>query len=105
MDEDISWRFEKSYTDFQKFFIDNYSDKVKELTVQYLEINNNSCDVNLAQYYVMEKIREEPRLKDSYYKYEVTSNKKMLNAIFKVYLLLQKEDLFSLCWGELSLNK
>lgn len=105
MDEDISWRFEKSYKDFEKFFIENYSDKVKELTVQYLNRNNNSCNVNLAQYHVMEKIREDSGLKNSCYKYEVTSNKKMLNAIFKVYLLLQKDDLFSLCWGELSLNK
>ena len=105
MDENISWRFEKSYTDFQKFFIENYSDKVKELTVQYLKMNNNSCDASLAQYYVMEKIRENSGLKDSLYKYEVIENKKMLNTIYKVYLLLQEDDLFSLCWGELTLNK
>lgn len=105
MDENISWRFEKSYKDFEKFFIENYSDKVKELTVQYLKKNNNSCDANLAQYYVMEKIREDSGLKDSSYKYEVIENKKMLNTIYKVYLLLKKDDLFYLCWGELTLNK
>lgn len=105
MDENKSWRFEKSYKDFENFFIKNYSDKVKELTVQYLKKNNNSCDANLAQYYVMEKIREDSGLKDSSYKYEVMENKKILNTIYKVYLLLQKDDLFYLFWGELTLNK
>ena len=71
MDENISWKFEKSYKDFEKFFIENYSDKVKELTVEYLKKNNNSCDANLAQYYVMEKIREDTRLKNGSYKFEV----------------------------------
>lgn len=105
MDENISWRFEKSYKDFEKFFIENYSDKVKELTVQYLKKNNNSCDASLVQYYVMEKIREDPKLKYGSYKFEVIENKKMLNTIYKIYLLLQKDDLFYLCWGELTLNK
>lgn len=105
MDENISWRFEKSYKDFEKFFIENYSDKVKELTIEYLKKNNNSCDVNLALYYVMDKIREDTELKDSSYEFEVIENKKMLNTIYKVYLLLQKDDLFYLCWGELTLNK
>ena len=104
-DENISWKFEKSYKDFEKFFIENYSDKVKELTVEYLKKNNNSCDANLAQYYVMEKIREDTRLKDGSYKLEVIENKKILNIIYKVYLLLQQDDLFYLCWGELNLNK
>lgn len=103
--EDISWRFKKSYKDFEKFFIENYSDKVKELTVQYLKKSNHSCDVNSAQYYVMEKMREDSRLRDGNYKFEVIENKKMLNVIFKVYLLLQEDDLFCLCWGELTLNK
>lgn len=105
IDEIRSWKFEKPYKDFEKFFIENYSDKVKELTVQFLKKNNNSCDANLAQYYVMEKIREDSRLKDGSYKFEFIENKKILNIIYKVYLLLQKDDLFYLCWGELTLNK
>lgn len=105
IDENISWKFEKSYKDFEKFFIENYSDKVKELTIEYLKKNNNSRDVNLALYYVMDKIREDTELKDSSYEFEVIENKKMLNTIFKVYLLLQQDDLFYLCWGELNLNK
>lgn len=105
MNENISWRFEKSYKDFEKFFIENYSDKVKELTIEYLKKNNNACDVNLALYYVMNKIREDTELKDSSYEYEVIEDKKMLNTIFKVYLSLQEDDLFYLCWGELHLNE
>lgn len=105
IDEDISWKFEKSYKDFEKFFIENYSDKVKELTVQYLKKNNNSCNVNLAQYHVMEKIREDSGLKNSIYKYEVIDNKKMLNIISRIYLLLKDDDIFYLCWGELALSK
>lgn len=105
MDEIISWKFEKSYKNFEKFFIKNYSDEVKELTVEYLKKNNNSCDANLAQYYVMNKIREDSRLKDSSYNLEIIENKKILNTIYKVFLLLQKDELFYLCWGELTLNK
>ena len=105
IDVDISWKFEKSYKDFEKFFIENYSDKVKELTVQYLKRNNNSCNVNLAQYHVMEKIREDSGLKNSIYKYEVIDNKKMLNIISRIYLLLKDDDIFYLCWGELALSK
>lgn len=100
-----SWRFQESYKEFEKFFIENYSDKVKELTIEYLENNDNSCDVNLALYYVMDKIREAPDLKDGSYKFEVIQNKKMVNIIFKVYLSLQEDDLFYLCWGELHLNE
>lgn len=105
MNEIISWRFEKSYKDFEKFFIENYSDKVKELTIEYLKKNNNSCDVNLALYYVMDKIRDDPDLKDGNYKFEVIQNKKMVNIIFKVYLSLQEDDLFYLGWGELHLKE
>lgn len=105
MNEIISWRFQKSYKDFEKFFIENYSDKVKELTIEYLKKNNNSCDVNLALYYVMYKIREDSDLKDGSYKFEVIENKKMVNTIFKVYLSLQEDDLFYLCWGELHLKE
>ena len=103
--EIISWRFQKSYKDFEKFFIENYSDKVKELTIEYLKKNNNSCNVNLALYYVMDKIREDSDLKDGSYKCEVIENKKMVNTIFEVYLSLQEDDLFNLCWGELHLNE
>ena len=53
----------------------------------------------------MEKIREDTRLKDGSYKFEVIENKKILNTIYKIYLLLQQDDLFYLCWGELTLNK
>lgn len=105
MNEITSWRFDKSYKDFEIFFIENYSDKVKELTVEYLKKNNNSCDANLALYYVMDKIREDSDLKDGSYKFEFIENKKMLNTIFKVYLSLQEDDLFYLCWGELHLNE
>lgn len=68
-------------------------------------MNNNSCDVDLALYYVMDKIREDSDLKDGSYKFEVIQNKKMVNTIFKVYLSLQEDDLFYLGWGELHFNE
>ena len=52
----------------------------------------------------MDKIREDTELKDSSYEFEVIENKKMLNTIFKIYLSLQEDDLFYLCWGELHLK-
>ncbi len=75
------------------------------MTIVYLKKNNNSCDVNLALYYVMDKIREDIELKNSSYEFEVIENKKMLNTIFKIYLSLQENDLFYLCWGELHLKE
>ena len=46
------------------------------MTIEYLKKYNNSCDVNLALYFVMDKIREDTELKDSNYEFEVTENKK-----------------------------
>ena len=105
MEEDRPWKLEWKYKEFEKFFVENYSNRTKELTVEYLVENNSTCDTNSAEYYVMKKIREEAGIKSGKYKYEAVDNRKMLSAIFKVYLSLEKNDPFSLCWGELTLKK
>ena len=103
-EEDKSWKFKSEYQEFEKFFIDNYTERTKELTIEYLKANNGTCDENSAEQYVMNKLREEAGLKTGKYKYEATENKKMRRVIFKVYLSLDKNDPFSLCWGELTLK-
>ena len=103
-EEDKSWKFKSEYQEFEKFFIENYTERTKELTIEYLKANNGTCDENSAEQYVMNKLREEAGLKTGKYKYEATENKKMRRVIFKVYLSLDKNDPFSLCWGELTLK-
>lgn len=103
-DEIKPWKQEKKYIEFKNFFIENYIDKVKELTIKFLKENGNSCDVDEAQYYVMREIRNEAALISGKYKYEAMENKKMLSVIFKIYLSLKKEDKFTLCWGVLTLK-
>lgn len=103
-DERMPWKLGGTYVEFQKFFIENYSAKTKELTVEFLKNNENKCNANVAEYYVMEKIRDEAALKTGKYKFEALENKKVLSAIFRVYLSLKNDDPFSLCWGELTLK-
>lgn len=104
-EEDRPWKQEKRYQEFKMFFVANYTDKVKLLTKKYLQEHNGQCGVRNAQYFVMKEIRKEAALQSGEYKYIAIENKIMLNAIFAVYLSLKKDDDFSLCWGELTLNK
>lgn len=102
-DEECPWKLTKSYIQFEKFVIKNCSDKIKQLTIDYLKAKNGHCDSLDAEYYVMEKLKKDPKIQSSPYKWQALENRKMLNVIFKVYLSLQASDGFSLCWGELSL--
>ncbi len=103
-EENKSWKFESKYQEFEEFFIENYTNRTKELTIEYLNENNGTCDENSAGQYVMNRLREEAGLKTGKYKDEAIENKKMRRVIFKVYLSLDKNDPFSLCWGELKLQ-
>jgi len=104
-EEDKPWKQEKRYHDFKKFFISNYTVQVKALTKKYLQDHSGQCDVREAQYFVMKEIRNEAALQSGEHKFVAMENKIMLNVIFSVYLSLKKDDDFSLCWGELTLNK
>ena len=99
------WRQQKQYKNFKKHVIENYSNEIKDLTVEYLHNQNGHCDAKQAEYFVIEKLRNKIELQNSEYHYIVLENRAMLDAIFSVYLLLKPEDPFTLCWGELSLNK
>ena len=103
--ESKPWKQEKRYIEFKDFFLANYTVRVKELTVDYLKTHNGQCDAKDAEYYVMEEIRKEAALRSGTHKFAAMENKMMLSVIFTVYLSLKKEDDFSLCWGELTLNK
>lgn len=105
LSESKPWKQEKRYIDFKDFFLANYTVRVKELTVDYLKNHNGQCDTKEAEYYVMEEIRKEAALQSGSHKFAAMENKMMLSVIFTVYLSLKKEDDFSLCWGELTLNK
>lgn len=102
--ESKPWKQEKRYIEFADFFRSNYSDKVKQMTVEYLKKHDGTCDVNDANQYVMARLRQDTELSTGKYKYVAIENKAMLNSIFKVYLSLNNDDSFKLCWGELTLN-
>lgn len=46
-------------------------------------------------YYVMSKLRKETAFKSGKFKFEAVENKKLLSAIFIVYLALDEKDSFS----------
>lgn len=98
------WKQEKQHQGFKNFIIENYSNEIKRLTIEYLQNNNGQCDATKAEYFVMEQLRTEKALQTGTYRYIALENKAMLNAIFAVYLSLKPEDTFELCWGELSLK-
>ena len=103
--ESKPWKQEKRYIEFKDFFLANYTVRVKELTVDYLKNHNGQCDAKEAEYYVMEEIRKEAALQSGTHKLAAMENKMMLSVIFTIFLSLKKEDNFSLCWGELTLNR
>ena len=100
----LPWIQQPQYKEFKKFIAENYSDKIKELTVSYLNEHNGHSDATDAEYYVMEQIRTEETLQTGKYRYIAIENRAMLHAIFSVYLSRKPEDTFELCWGELSLK-
>ena len=102
--EHLPWIQQPQYKEFKEFIVENYSDKIKELTVSYLNDHNGHSDATDAEYYVMEQIRTEETLQTGKYRYIAIENRAMLYAIFSVYLSRKPEDTFELCWGELSLK-
>ena len=99
-----SWKQQKPYIEFDKFILDNYTMKIKELTIERLKNLQGTCDVNSMQRYIMEELRKEAALKSGKHKNIACDNKAVLKAIFEVYLKLNKNDVFSLCWGTLTLK-
>ncbi len=102
--ESKPWKLQKPYVEFMEFFRDNYSEKVKELTVEYLCEHGGTCGAREAEQHVMSKLRQEAALNTGKHKFVAVQNKAMLNAIFRVYLSLKADDEFNLCWGELTLK-
>ena len=60
--------------------------------------------VEKVEYFVMEELRKNSDLCEGKYKYIVVENKKMLYAIFCIFLSLKETDPLSLCWGTLSIQ-
>ena len=66
--------------------------------------HNGRVDSNDAEYFVMEQLKLEEGLQAEPYRYVAMENRALLNAIRSVYLSRKPEDMFELCWGELSLK-
>ncbi len=102
--EAAPWKQQKKYKDFKEYISNNYSDKIKQLTISYLNDHNGRVDSNDAEYFVMEQLKLEEGLQAEPYRYVAMENRALLNAIRSVYLSRKPEDMFELCWGELSLK-
>lgn len=99
----IPWKKQKPFKQFLKFFDENYTDKVKEITIKYLEQQKaGSCDENDAMNYVMIELKKDENFKANNFKF--IQDKEILYAIFKVYLTLTENDRFTLVWGSLTLK-
>ena len=98
------WMFDSKFKEFKKYFLINYTNQVKELTVGFLKRESGHADSSAAQYYVMEELRKTIDTIDEKFKFEFMENKKVLNCIFAIYLSLNNDDEFGLCWGELTLK-
>lgn len=103
--EKLPWTHQEQYKEFKKYIIETYEDKIKQLTISYLEDHGGHSDAVDAEYYVMKQLRTEASLQTGKYGYIALENRAMLSAIFSVYLFLKPEDAFGLCWGELSLKR
>ena len=53
----------------------------------------------------MKELRKTLDWSDEKNKYDFMENKKVLNCIFTIYLSLNDDDEFSLCWDELTLKE
>lgn len=99
------WILDGRFKEFKKYFLETYTNKVKELTVEFLRTNSGASDSSLAEYYVIGELRKILGENDEKYKFDFMENKKVLHCISAIYRSLKSEDDFSLCWGELTLKK
>lgn len=104
--EDISWKYRSDYLNFEKFFIKEFSDKVKSWTILYISDGNNyGC--NEVSNYIMKALKYDQDFIFKTKKYtflDMAEDKYILKAIFEIYSSLKPTDAISLCWGKLTLN-
>lgn len=105
VEETKPWMLDGKFKEFKKYFLEKYTDRVKELTIEFLKCNSGHADSSLAKYYVMKELRKTLDWSDEKNKYDFMENKKVLNCIFTIYLSLNDDDEFSLCWDELTLKE
>lgn len=98
------WSLDQRFQDFKLYFLENHTVQVKDITIEYLKQNSGHSETSPAQYYVMEKLRENVGEINEKFKFDFMDNKKVLHCIFAIYLSLKEEDSFGLCWGELTLK-
>ena len=101
--EQQPWYLEKRYKEFKDYFIHNYSATVKELTIECLKQHNGACGVEVAEYYIMEKLRKDEGFAKGKFEFEIIENKKMLTLIHSA-IFKENNKGYSLCWGELTLT-
>lgn len=102
--ESPPWTQQKPYKEFKKFIMENYGGRIKELTVLYLKNHDGHCDATNAETYVMQQLQTDAKLQSGSFRHIAMENRAMRRAIFSVYLSRQYEDVFGLCWGELTLK-
>lgn len=103
--ESAPWHQRKEFKEFKQFILENYSNEIRRLTVDFLKEDGGICDANLAAYHVMQALRKEKALQSGKYKFIASENRVLLEIIYDMYISREFDDEFTLCWGELSLKK
>lgn len=102
--EQKPWKEQRDYIAFNKYLSEVYSDTIMSLSRLFLVKTDGHAPVEKVEYFVMEELRKNSDLCEGKYKYIVVENKKMLYAIFCIFLSLKETDPLSLCWGTLSIQ-
>jgi len=98
------WSKRKDYREFYDDFMRNYSNTVHEITIDYLKSRNGQCDEDEASQFVLSQLKNTPEIANKY-KLNLKPNREVLLLVFHIHLDADKESNYSLCWGELTLNK
>ena len=104
-EEQKSWKKQKQYKEFDEFILNNYEKDIKKFTLKRLKEMGGECDESVMADYIAECLSKEIKKKNTELAIPLYEKRALTKAIFKVYLTLEEEDGFKICWGILSLNK
>lgn len=104
-EEQKSWKKQKQYKEFDEFILNNYEKDIKKFTLKRLKEMGGECDESVMADYIAECLSKEIKKKNTELAKPLYEKRALTKAIFKVYLTLEEEDGFKICWGILSLNK
>lgn len=102
--EEKHWLEVELYREFFDFIMTEYIEIIHAQTISYLKLNGGHCDERDAISHVYSILRSDEILKQNYSKY-LLCERYLGYVIFNIYCGAEKNGVYRLCWGELSLLK